>query len=1717
MFYLEDLVKSPAYRKADESQREQLRRGYFERFIAPRVPGHLKTRAYSKLLENAAKFEDVEMQKSDIMTNLLEVGPSLTTTGMLMSGEAPTPPEAENMAVEMARSVAPLVENIVVGAGIGIPASAVGGPLAGTALGFAAGPVLNEAVRQSIETGKIDTVSLLKTAAIEGTTGIIAGVAGKGGARLAAKALGVTSKAVPILEKTAEGLAISVAPQILRFEPVTFDSFIHNAVPALSFIGIGSVTRVAKWGAPKMNEIAKKRGVSPSEVQAEFAKLPPKEMAEVLKNPNLLERKFDEIAKGISMGEAFIKQSEAAEKGVPVTKVKVAGKVKASELGFAPEGADDLIARAAGERDWNSVKYVPEGMTPAQVEKVRQDWITEPAEPNFETRPYEPKAVRDNFIFQMKDSFNLSDTETRVMAAILDARAMKSGMKPEEWYSKRIADVVLGGDPEVGALYNTDTPNLKDMNRQEFIDYYTKYRARDDSKYDQAVVDFYNSILSRSGGDDAVHFNQKTGGSVDVSAVCPMNKLMRTCFQCYVGEGRDILTVSTHKYLQDKGIKEFESYNIINRDEMWGYRADGTGKYIEKIPVLMKKLKAAGYRTPYNNPTGSFEAAPYDGSLARMPKPVVKFFNEKMGGFRMYSWGDFQECDIATADRVIADAQSVGLTIKIITGQKEAVERWRHHDNVVFNLSVEYSPLFSDAHGKTIRENLRGTYNKKGLKRTKEEIDRIVETHEEFIRSGAAQEKFPYEWAVRNREPGKIMIRYTAMNREEFIRACADPNIDVVTPYHGPVDPDFNRMRWELSRNYADKLNSMGRQGKTQTYDDLIDGFSAMYRARSKTVFNQGKPFDFAFKEKEVMAALMKSGVQQGRFRPTMSYREWLDAANQKTCCLNKICARCNARCGQGPFSDALVADVVGRYFEGEHRGSVEFLGDGRAIIRALKNPSFSVLAHETGHIFRRDVFHEASPKNQALLNSIEKHYGIKGGKWEVAHEEAFAKDFERYVRENYAPTPAARSVFKMFKDWIVAQYKRLRGADVDLGEESARFFDEMLGIEQGKRKEFFKQAEEYVIEPKSEPGPGTQSQVEAMLTMMTGRFYSLYDHTPLTKSYGDNQKPHLQYHVKVKEGQYAGKHDGVFATEAQGRALQQQVKNYTETKTKNYFLNPIYALDKVPVLKDIYYKLREAEHYAVQNYKVIRDFAEKQIFNLPKKSLENIGAFLTSLQDGGPERLAAMGVKEIKKLNAKELRAVQYMRDMYDAKIDQINLVRLAIGKEPIPKLPHYFTQMVVFNDFLAADINPVFLSTDQFIKPRGVPEPMAHHRVGGTRAVELNAKDVFLSYMKDAERIIQVSPMIAQGRLLTERSWELGGRKWRLKFAEPGAYKFFSEWLDYEAGKGKVGTYGHLPTFMERAMHTLQKNARTGVMSFYLPSALKQPLAYINTVADCGFKASMQGAIENLSASRRNFAMQTSRVLKNREVDVSMAEAYDSAKTPIGGALNVVTKYGFAPLRLLDMETARSTWLAGYAKGKAKGLTGRDLVNFADDMVVRGQGSASRLDVSPVQRTELGRFMTLFQTFAIADWNHLRKDVLGIKADIPKGEIIQRTLRLLVATELANMAWLAATGRPAIPTPLSTAIEVAQSGEIKPEDIPKILMSVGTRLPVVGSWEYGTVAPGAQYAMNVVEGLYKGDVNPFDVMTLAGIPGSQQMKRIVKMRKDSDKEVEKLMRELE
>lgn len=123
-----------------------------------------------------------------------------------------------------------------------------------------------------------------------------------------------------------------------------------------------------------------------------------------------------------------------------------------------------------------------------------------------------------------------------------------------------------------------------------------------------------------------------------------------------------------------------------------------------------------------------------------------------------------------------------------------------------------------------------------------------------------------------------------------------------------------------------------------------------------------------------------------------------------------------------------------------ERQGMVQFIRDGRAVIRGFQAGNVSTLVHELGHVFRRDL----SPQEMAVAA---KWAGATGPRWSRAAEEKFARGFEQWTREGVAPTPELRGVFQQFFHWLHEIYQTVANipGKVELSPEIRDLFARML------------------------------------------------------------------------------------------------------------------------------------------------------------------------------------------------------------------------------------------------------------------------------------------------------------------------------------------------------------------------------------------------------------------------------------------------------------------------------------------------------------------------------------------------------------------------------------------------------------------------------------------------------------------------------------------------
>jgi hypothetical protein len=130
-------------------------------------------------------------------------------------------------------------------------------------------------------------------------------------------------------------------------------------------------------------------------------------------------------------------------------------------------------------------------------------------------------------------------------------------------------------------------------------------------------------------------------------------------------------------------------------------------------------------------------------------------------------------------------------------------------------------------------------------------------------------------------------------------------------------------------------------------------------------------------------------------------------------------------RAGKGEDTPALWAEITKLETESRDKGlyqgenaAVSIAADGKATLHALQNPDASSAVHELGHIWRRQL----PAEDDATITA-----------WEKGDKEKFARGLERYLYTGEAPTPALKSIFARFRDWLRSIYRKLLGSPIDV------------------------------------------------------------------------------------------------------------------------------------------------------------------------------------------------------------------------------------------------------------------------------------------------------------------------------------------------------------------------------------------------------------------------------------------------------------------------------------------------------------------------------------------------------------------------------------------------------------------------------------------------------------------------------------------------------------
>ena len=312
-------------------------------------------------------------------------------------------------------------------------------------------------------------------------------------------------------------------------------------------------------------------------------------------------------------------------------------------------------------------------------------------------------------------------------------------------------------------------------------------------------------------------------------------------------------------------------------------------------------------------------------------------------------------------------------------------------------------------------------------------------------------------------------------------------------------------------------------------------------------------------------------------------------------------CNDCASLCQQGAHLNGKgleeMMDRVQAYrlFQDE-RGEVEFVEDGRAIIRGFESADISTLIHETAHIFRRTL-------EGQMLKDAEEFCGVVNGVWEREHEERFATAFEEYMATQEAPTTGLKAVFEQFKQWLYDIYQGVRST---LTPKMKAVFDSMFADELQKDEKDDVSPEEF---------PATRQEIASQIKNTKQRIRYLTGQvkvSELVKETDAMKEAYKKAAKSYKEGLKEGK--AIERKKQQEKRYVKQMREYAKRLAK-YLTKPVsktidhfYAETVEAIGEGIDPKFRSNKKLAeIEARKAFLEKHADRVEDMPRKLLEEM------------------------------------------------------------------------------------------------------------------------------------------------------------------------------------------------------------------------------------------------------------------------------------------------------------------------------------------------------------------------------------------------------------------------------------------------------------------------------------------------------------------------------
>ena len=451
----------------------------------------------------------------------------------------------------------------------------------------------------------------------------------------------------------------------------------------------------------------------------------------------------------------------------------------------------------------------------------------------------------------------------------------------------------------------------------------------------------------------------------------------------------------------------------------------------------------------------------------------------------------------------------------------------------------------------------------------------------------------------------------------------------------------------------------------------------------------------------------------------------------------------------------------------------------------------------------------------------------------------------------------------------------------------------------------------------------------------------------------------------------------------------------------------------------------------------------------LSRKDRRELNTETLNNQRGGREILENAGWEiptvELGLRSEKAAEVYGKLREFYDKLYDQINVVREKIGLRPMNKVANYSSFNALFDEgknpfnMTTADINKL---TNQHTKTLSLVESKHRSAVNLDRRVEMDAFKVANQYAQHANRFIHEAEHLARmhehlnhwknpikvpnidldgnPRVSKKTGEPLYYELRSLKDINPSAHTWLMNWKDYQAGLSPIS---NMNVNVQKVMKQLSRHTVWGMMAANVTSGLNQLGAWVQsgTVLGHHLAGGLMDVINSTmpGSKKWQFMMDNSAHMPQRFGNFDVAVGHTTQGNPLwtgksrtqraAARFNKIRKpiadAAMKHISYTDMITAAATWFGGYRQGmKLYKGNKKKAIRHADDVTISTNASASTADRAPIQRHPLGAFVTTLQTFALANWDFIARDVFGWKN--PELKTHQRVAR--VTKLLAGMSAL-------------------------------------------------------------------------------------------------------------